>query len=80
MANTISWEYKDFWGFWLIDDEYLVPDWYANNIESWAEVEAEEFENIQWCYKVVWLVNQTKNNIENIIEWRFRKTKNWFIW
>ena len=81
MSNTVSWTYEDFWSFWMIDWEFLVPEWYSANAKSWDEVEAILSEEGESCYTIIWLVEEINTKSLNIISWVFKQVNPdyWFV-
>jgi len=78
MSKIITWTFTNYWSYWLINDEFLVPEGNFLGIESWANVNAEVIEWKPNCYKVVWLVSETKDKVEKIVEGYFKETSKWF--
>ena len=85
MADKITWEFKDFGGFWLIDEEYLIMTGDENGAMSGDLVEAENYSTNpnMVMYKIVSVIDETKDLVENISEnvelfkWIYRKSPNW---
>lgn len=88
MSDKIIWEYKDLWGFWLINDEFLISKWKENWALDWDMVEAintSKNPNII-TYEIIKVIGETKTSIESIsndlkiYEWIYRKSNNWNWW
>ena len=88
MADKIVWEFKDFWGFWLIDDEYLIMNGDENGAMSGDQVEAINVSTNpnMTMYKIISVIDETKDLVESISEnikflkWIYRKSLNWKWW
>lgn len=82
MSNKISWCYEDFWSFWMIDWEYLVPAWKWLNAKSWDNVEAISLIDNDNCYEITSIVVEEYINIvQNKIKWIFKYVNSdyWFV-
>ena len=82
MSKKVSWIFEDNWSFWMINWEYLITKWDENWAKPWDKVEAIDISDnpniVQ--FKIIKIINETLEEIENIIVWVYKKTDNWKWW
>ncbi len=78
-SEIIRGEINIFWDSALVNNEYFVLKddfWWAENWDEVEIIDISENPNIK-KYKVVWLINETRQLVKNTLEWFIRLDKKW---